>query len=636
MPVTKTKTKRKSVGFKGGYLGKILKVDLTSGKIREDGLPPVDVLKKYIGCWGLGLQYLYDMVPPGINATDAENPMIFMTGPLTGLKLPGATNITLAMKNYNTGFTVGRSHTHGWFGRRLKAAGLDGVIVTGKSDKPVYLWINNGKAELRDAGRLWGKKDSHEAEEEIQKELGNPKASVAAIGPAGENLVVGAMICNDKNHSFSHSGGGSVMGSKKLKAIAVYGDQPIPVADPEKLKEVMKDWITQMKRPGHFGYSVLRGSQLKKGDYRKRAATTGFVGKNFLENELRDFGLGLHKQEHIHRPCPGCFVGCCYDTKITTGPYAGYYATSGPGGEPFEGSGAILRIMEPGSYVYLADLYDRLGIECSMAGCTMAMAIEAYEKGLITKEQTGGLELKWGDVEMAEALLRKIVNREGIGDVLAMGMKRAAEVIGGDAPDFAVSIKGSAMNLHDWRSAWGILFSQIVGSGAGWTATGADYFCREPDAGFPELTEKMDPSIKPLEAKMTGIIKFMNDSGGLCMLNTWGTHDVVRLTAESINAATGWDLTRDDLFQVGLRLMQLERVFNIRHGLVPEDDWNVTPRLVDAPVDGPAKGRGIKPFLVGMVKQYYRLMGWDEKTGKPWRSTLKASGLEDVAKDIWG
>ena len=124
----------------------------------------------------------------------------------------------------------------------------------------------------------------------------------------------------------------------------------------------------------------------------------------------------MHKQEHIHRPCPGCFVGCCYDTKITTGPYAGYYATSGPGGEPFEGSGAILRIMEPGSYIYLADLYDRLGIECSMAGCTMAMAIEAYEKGLITKEQTGGLELKWGDVEVAEALLRKMVNREGIGE----------------------------------------------------------------------------------------------------------------------------------------------------------------------------------------------------------------------------
>jgi aldehyde:ferredoxin oxidoreductase len=631
------KRKEASPDFKGGYLGKILRVDLTSGTIKEDGLPPKEILKKYIGCWGLGLHYLYDMVPPGIHALDAENPLIFMTAPLTGLNLPGATNITLATKNYNTGFTVGRSHTHSHFGIRLKKAGYDGIIITGKSEKPVYLSIRNDKTELREAGHIWGKYDTDDTEDVVKAELGYKEKdmSVAAIGPVGENLVVGAMICNDKNHSFSHSGVGAVMGSKNLKAIAIYGDQPIPVADKNAMKEMLKDWVTQMKRPGHFGYSVLRGSKLKKGDYRHRAATTGFCGKNFLENELRDFGLGLHKQEHIHKGCPSCPVGCTYDTKVTTGPYAGYYARSGPGGEPFEASGAILRIMEPGSYVRLADLYDRLGIECSMAGCTMAMAFEAYERGIITKEQTGGLELKWGDAEAAEKLLRMIAYREGIGDILALGVKRAAEVFGGDAPNFACSIKGSAMNLHDWRSSWGIFFSQIVGSGAGWTATGADYFCREPDAGFPELTDKMDVNIKPLEAKMTGIIKFMNDSCGLCMLDTWGTHDVLRLTAESINAATGWDLTREDMFLLGYRLMQQERCFNVRHGLVPEDDWEVTPRLIEAPVDGPAKGKGIKPYLKGMVKQYYRLMGWDEQTGKPWRSTLNSVGLGHIADDIW-
>ena len=247
---------------------------------------------------------------PEPSAVDPENPMIFMTGPLTGLRLPGATNVTLATKNYNTGFTVGRSHTHGWWGRNMKFAGFDGIIITGKSDKPVYLSIHNGKAELRDASHLWGKVDSHDAEDVIKEELNNPDASVAAIGPVGENLVVGGMICNDKNHSFSHSGGGSVMGSKNLKAIAIYGNQPIPVADPERLKAVMKDWIAQMKRPGHFGYYVLRDDSLKKGDYRHRAATTGFCGKNFLENELTEFGIGIHEQEHIKRPCPGCFVGC--------------------------------------------------------------------------------------------------------------------------------------------------------------------------------------------------------------------------------------------------------------------------------------------------------------------------------------
>ena len=625
-----------SPGFAGGYLGKVLRVDLSNGNISEEALPSADILKKYIGCWGLGLRYLYDMVPPGINVTDAGNPLIFMNGPLTGLQLPGATNITLATKNFNTGFTVGRSHTHGTFAILLKAAGYDGVIVTGKSDKPVYLWIHNGKIELRDASHLWGQKDSHDTEDVIKEELGNVDASVAAIGPAGENLCAGAMICNDKNHSFSHSGVGSVMGSKKLKAIAVFGDRSIPTADSEKVKLMRREWIKQMRLPGHFGWHVLRAEDLKvKGDYRERAVKSGFVGKNFLENQLTEFGIGLGKQEYIRKPCPKCPIACTYDIRVTTGPFAGYYATSGPGGEPFEGSGAILRITEPGSYIYLADLYDRLGIECSMAGCTMAMAIEAYERGLITKEDTGGLELKWGDVGVAEALLRKMVQREGIGKTLGLGMKRAAEIIGGDAPSFAVNIKGSGMNLHDWRSAWGILFSQIVGSGAGWTATGADYFTPEPDAGYPELTDRFDISSKPMEAKMTGIIKFMNDCSGLCMLNTWGTKDVLRLTAESINAATGWDLTPEDMFEVGYRVMQLERAFNVRHGLKPEDDWTVTPRLIDPPLDGPAKGKSMKPYLVGMVKEYHELMGWDERTGKPWRSTLKNAGLEDVIKDLW-
>jgi len=624
-----------SPGYAGGYFNKVLRVDLSSGDIREEPLPGPDILKKYIGCWGLGLRYLYDMVPPGIKASDPGNPMIFMNGPLTGLNMPGATNITLSTKNFDTDFTVGRSHTHGRFGRLLKFAGYDGLIVTGKSERPVYLWIDNGKSELREAGHLWGKKDSHDTEDAVKEEVENEKASVAAIGPAGENLCAGGMICNDKNHSFSHCGVGSVMGAKHLKAIAVFGNQPIPLADHDRVKAMKKEWLKRMKSGGHFGWDHLRANDLKMGDYRPRAAKSGFAGKNLLQNELTEFGLGLSQQEWTRKPCPSCPIGCTWDVKVTTGPYTGYYSTAGPGGEPYEGSGAILGITEPGSYIYLADLYDRLGIECSMAGCTMAMAIEAYERGLITKEDTGGLELKWGDVKAAEALLNKMVYREGIGDILALGVKKAAEIIGGDAPSFAVNIKGSSMNLHDWRSFWGVLFSQIVGSGASWTATGADDFCAEPDAGFPKKTAPFDVRVKPLEAKMTGIIKFMNDCCGLCMLNTWGTPDVLQLSADSINAATGWDLTKQDMFELGFRVMHLERAFNVRHGLKPEDDWNVTPRLIDPPLDGPAKGKSMKPYLVGMVKEYYRLMGWDEKTGKPWRSTLKDSGLEDLIVDLW-
>ncbi|MDO8569160.1 MAG: aldehyde ferredoxin oxidoreductase C-terminal domain-containing protein, partial [Dehalococcoidales bacterium] len=581
------------------------------------------------------LRYLYDLLPPGYAATDPETPMIFMTSPLTGLPLPGATNITLATKNFDTGFTVARSHTHGKFGILTKAAGYDGFIITGKSDKPVYLWVHDGRAELRDAGALWGKLDSHDTEDAIKKELGNSKISVAAIGPTGENLCAGGMICNDRNHSFSHCGVGSTMGAKNLKAIAVFGEQVIPVADPEKLAVMNREWLNHIKMPSHYGYTWMRGQRSKKGEYRGFLKNLGFVGQNFRVNQLTEFGLGWSQQKFTAKPCPRCPVGCCYDLEVTTGPHQGYVATVSGGGEALEGAGAILGITEPGAIFYLTDLYDRLGIEGSIAGCTLAMAIEAYEKGLITRKDTDGLELRWGDEKIAEALLKKMVYREGFGNTLARGIKEAAEAIGGSAPDFAVHVKGTGMSLHDWRAAWGMLFGQIVGSGAGWPAPGADCFNKEPDAGYPEFTPRYDYRSKPTEARRMGIQKFFNDCAGFCMFITWGCEDVLQLTADTLAAATGQSYSREELLEIGERVMQLERAFNVRHGLKPEDDWTVPERLIEAPADGPAKGISIKPYLKGMVKEYHKLMGWDEKTGKPWRSTLERVGLDDVAKDLW-
>jgi len=619
--------------MKGGYMGKILRVDLSAGTISEDGLPSDEILRQYIGCWGLGMRWLYDLLPPGYTAQDPENPLIFLTGPLTGLRLPGATNITLATKNFDTGFTVGRSHTHGTFGILMKAAGYDGVVITGRSEHPVYLWIHEDKVDIRNASHLWGK-NTHETEDLIKEELGNSEISVAAIGPAGENLCAGAMICNDRNHSFSHSGVGGCMGAKRLKAIAVFGKKPVPVSDSERLASLNKKWLKTMRLPGHFGTNIGKQAA-KRGDYRYMLDMIGFAGKNFQINQLSEFGLGWSKLNFIPRPCPRCPIACSCDVEITTGPHKGYIATVSGGGEAPEGAGSILGITEPGSIFYLVDQYDKLGIEGSVAGCTIAMAIEAYEKGLITTKDTDGLELRWGDPEVAGELLRKIVSREGFGDILARGIKEAAEYIGGDAPDFAVHIKGSGMNLHDWKSTWGVLFGQIISSAAGWPAPGADVFTPERDAGYAEFTERLDPHSKPMEAKKTGIIKFINDCSGICWFITWGLQNVLKLTAESISAATGWDYSQEELLETGERVMQLERAFNSRHGLTPEDDWDVSKRLIEAPADGRAAGISIEPYLKGMVMEYYRLMGWDQKTGKPWRATLKKIGLDDVINDLW-
>ncbi len=620
--------------MKGAYCGKFLKVDLSTQRIVEESLPGEKILRQYLGCWGLGLRFLYDLLPSGYTAADPENPLVFFTGPLTGLNLPGATNTTLATKNFDTGFTVGRSHTHGWFGILLKRAGFDGVLITGRSEKPVYLWIHEGKAELRDAAGVWGR-DTHHSEDQIRSEIGESKASVAAIGPAGENLCAGGMIANDKNHSFSHSGVGSAMGAKKLKAIAVFGRTPLAVADEAKMEAIRKQWMEALNRPGHFGMKVGR-AKTKIAEYRYMLDLIGFAGKNFRINQLSDFGRGWSRQKFTPRPCPTCPIGCSYDVEVTEGPHEGYVATLSGGGEALEGAGSILNIVEPGTVFYLTDQYDRLGIEGSVAGCTIAMMMEAFERGLVKGEDTDGLEPIWGDAEVAEKLLNKMVYRKGVGDILARGIKEAAEAIGGAAPDFAVHIKGSGMNLHDWRSAWGSLLGQIVSSGAGWPAPGADSFVTEPDAGYPKPMERFDPRSKPMEVKKTGIMKFMNDCTGICWFITWGVEGILRLTAESISAATGWDYSPEELLQVGERVMHLERAFNFRHGLRPEDDWEVAKRVIEAPPDGRAAGISIGPHLKGMVEEYYRLMGWDPKSGKPWRRTLEQLELADVSLDLWG
>ena len=621
--------------MKGGYTGKILNVDLTTGKISEQGLPEEKVLRDWVGNWGLGLKMLYDMCPPGVRAVDPENPMIFLNGPLTGVNLPGCNQLSLATKNFNNDF-VGRSHTHGTLGNNLKRAGYDGLIITGASEKPVYLLINDAGAEIKDAGHLWGKKDSHETEDILLKEYGK-SASVGSIGPIGENLCAGGMILNDGNHNMAHSGVGSVMGSKKLKAFVVQSDnKTVPIAHPEKIDEIRKRWVKAVLTGARYGRSG-KGKHFHNDMYFLYSGL-GFAGKNFTVNKYRAFGVGLHEQKITLKACQGCPHGCSVDVELTSGRHKGYKATISGGGEGPEGAGAVVGITEVGEWVHMLDLYDRLGVEASVMGCTIGMAIEAYEKGILTNADTDGLELKWGDADVIEKLVRKAAYKEGFGKVIALGPLGAARAIGGGAEDFAVHLKGSGMNLHDWRQGWGMLLCHIISSGAGWPGTAADSIGPEPDAGYPAaaLTPPFDYQDKPLEARTTSVLKFMKDCVGSCGLVTWNLAGMNEILRDAVNAVTGWDLTVEDLLGVGERVMQAERAFNIRHGLTPADDYNVSQRLLEAPKDGRAMGRAAGDYMTGMIDEYYDLMGWDKKSGKPWRATLKKFGLDDMAKDLWG
>jgi len=627
--------------IKGGYLGKILRVNLTTGKVTTEPLPDEKILRKYVGNFGLGLWYLMKELPLGITPLDPENPLIFLNGPLVGTKIPSSNNNTCVTYNHDTGFTAGRAHSHGWWGPYLAMAGYDGLIINGASDKWVYLWIDDDKVEIRDATKLIGK-DTHETEDLIKQELGLPvkvgagTASVAAIGPAGENLCAGALIQNDKNHSWSHSSVGAVMGSKKLKAMAVRGSGKVKVANEAKLDAIAKEWVKAATTTG-IAY-LIGNAAVPRDDYHGVKDKVGLSAKNWLVNSIPGFGERMSQQKITAKPCYRCPIGCCFDVEVVEGPYKGYVATLSGGGENMEGSASIVGAgKEPGETFYLTDLNDRLGFETSTVGCAMGVAFEAYEKGLLTKEDTDGLELNWGDVKVIETLMKRIAHREGkFANLLADGPKVAAYRVG--LPEASVDIKGAGMNLHDWRRAWGVLLGQITSGGAGWPQSGVDMWITEPDVGYPELTNPLVPWNKGKEVADTGKIKFWNDCYGVCWYASRAQPGILRMSSGAVAAAVGWDgFTPEEALDVGYRAITLERIFNMQHGLTAEDDINVSPRLVEpAPPDaGPAAGKSPAPYIEGWVRDYYETLGWDRKTGKPLLKTMKKLGLEEFIDIIW-
>ena len=638
----------------GGYMGKLLRVNLTQGTISEEMLPAEDVLRKYIGGAGLGVKILSDELPPAIAPLDPENRLIFMTGPLTGTLVPCANNTSIVFLNYETGYTVGTAHAHGYFGPYLKFAGYDGIIVQGEAKSPVYLWIHDGKAEIRDASKLWGK-DTHETEDLVKEEIGPVEdASVAAIGPAGENLIHGAGIQNDKHHLFAKGGVGAVMGSKKLKAIAVGGKltRGVPLADVQGLLAANEAWRNSLYHSGGAGlWGVFGNIDTGKKRYSGVGATSELMLKfaTTLQavTNLSDPSFGVQWVLPLYTEalkfkvksvgCFSCNQECNYAAEITTGPYKGFVATLAGGGENMEGAAGMIGVMDAGTCFWLTDYYDRLGLDSSTPGCAISLAFECYERGIITKEDTDGLELKWGNAEAAIKLLDKLVRREGFGAVLADGPKKAAERIGGDAPKLAVHVKGGGMNLHDWRSAWSVLLGQAVaGAGPCWQAPGVDAFCSEPDLGYPKLSDDpVSAEGKPEAVAKTQRKKLWEDSIGICWFGTWGVPGSLSFVPQAVAATTGWaDFTPEEALTVGERVITLERIFNLKRGLTVESDLDVPPRLLDAPTSGIAEGKAFGDFFPGMLKEYYQIMGWDPETGRPLPETVKRLDLEEAAQGI--
>ncbi len=607
----------------------LIRVDLTEGKLTHETLK-ADVINDYIGGIGIGVRIVYDEVPPGVDALDPENRLVFAVSPLTGTAVPGACRYHVVGKSPQTLFTLSVSDSGGFWGPELKSTGHDAIVIQGAAEKPVYLWITESTVEIRDAKMLWGM-DAFETEDAICDMLGDKRVRVAAIGPAGENLVRLACIENDKGHIAGRGGFGAVMGSKNLKAIAVRGKRRPRVKDRERLHELAKFWKESGVETSLHKWGTAASVQ--------RYADTGVLPiKNLTTNRFNAEKLtGQYIRTHYklkRKPCYGCFMHHVNTVEIAEGPHKGFIGEE-PEYELLAGFGSNLGIEDAGAVAVIGERCDRLGMDAIGVSWAISLAMEAYEKEVVSKDQLDGLDLNWGNTEAVLSMMNKMAVRKGFGDILSEGAALAAERIGGEALNYVVTTKKNmSPKCLDLRGLPGRSLSFMAASSGPTTEHSPGLHGGAPDdeLGFPEGIDMRSTEGHAEALRKGGLRKVFVDSCAVC--------DFVipppKLTnlLDIYEAVTGRRLDFNAAMTIGERILNVQRCFNIMHGLKPEDD-HLSERLLTAPVDGPAKGMTVRPHLKGMLNEYYQLMGWDLKTGKPLRRTLQRLGLLKEMRDVW-
>ena len=607
-----------------GYAGKMLRVNLSKGTVSDEQLDP-DLIRQYIGGLGFGARYLYEENPDGIEWSDPENRMILANGPLSGTAVRGSGTMCVTSKGPMTNL-AGSSQSNGYWGAFLKSCGYDGIVIHGCADRWSYLFISEEKAELREATHLQGK-DTHETQELIRAELGiKGGLSIHCIGPAAENKVRFSVIAGDATHVVSKNGLGAVLASKRLKAIAICrGKYKARIHDGELLKKVAKELYERSFADRHgqihkYGTNGGFSAQLQVGSLPVRNYTTNL----FPEHEKMNGQYVRGQFERVGRnTCFNCGMHHLAVLKVTEGPYKGFVGED-PEYEAFAALGPQIGQTDAGGVFVLSDLVDRLGIDVNETGWVIGWLMECYEKGILTKKDTDGIEMNWGNVESTRKMLQKISNREGIGNLLAEGVKRASEEIGGEAADMAVCTrKGSTPRGHDHRCRWTELLDTCFGNTGTIEAT---FGGAKPEVlGMPPIHDRFSPwEASSINAMMNGWHIF-EDCVGVCRFNMRGTQSVV----DAFNAATGFNLSLPEVMKTGKRIVNVLRAFNLRNGLTSDIEAPGT-RYASTPTDGPGEGIGIAKHWDLIREIYYRLMGWDSETGIPLPETLRDLGLEDV------
>ena len=615
------------------FAGKLLRVDLTQGKVWAEPWSPED-MRDQLGGIGLGSRILYRETAVGQgNATwdHPENRLVLATGPLAGMPVWGTGGLTVVTIGAGTNGPTS-TQANGFFGANLKYCGYDAIVVQGQSKEWVYLYVNDDVIELRSAASLRGL-DTWETQAALNRELGltGHQLSVYSIGPAGESLVRFAAIQGDYGHVASKNGCGAVMGKKRLKAVAIVkGTKALQVADArgvmQAADEIAHDLQTDPSARSLYEYGTLPGvvNLSKLGVLPIRNYTTNVVGIDLAEWEAPKLRENF---DHRGHQCNACGMHHCHMSVMRKTEHKGEIVD-----EPeYEGwsMGWTMGSTDRDAIAWLNTQCDRACVDVNEFGWLVGWVMECQEKGYITREQLG-FELPWGDIKGADRLLQMIMKREGMGDILAEGVKRAAEKLGSPAKDCAIYIeKGATPRGHDHRGRWDEMLDTATSS----TATMETGNPVHPtEVGQPARINQFDgEQVARYVAGLRGRRNF-EDSLGICIFTT---RTRLENLCRALSAATGWNYTVADVIRVGRRTAAINRAVALRCGHTGALEYPST-RYGSTPVDGPAKGQAIREQWETMLDTWYREVGYDRKTGKPLPQTLKDLGLDWLARELWG
>jgi len=601
-----------------------LRIDLSTGKTGTEPLKE-ELAKNYIGGIGLGMRLLLDNLKPGTEPFSPENPLILMTGPLTGTMAPTAGNgIAFVSKSPLTN-GVGEAKSHGFFGADLKRAGYDAVIFEGRSEKPVYVWIDDDAVQLMDAKHLWGKSPA-DTEETIREELGDYYIRVAAIGPAGEKLSRVACIINDRTRAAGRTGMGAVMGSKNLKAIAVRGTKDVKVAKPEEFLEFVKILHERMKGPAATKYRTL-GTPVNVLVHNSLGAlpTRNFTNATF---EGAEKVSGEYLNERFVAKiigCSSCAMRCEHIAVVPEGPFKG--TTTRVEYEPLWSLGPNCGVDRLDAIIKAMDLCNYYGLDSLSTGNIIGFAMDCYEHGILTKKDTDGIDLRFGNYEALVAMVKKMGAREGLGDILAEGVKMAAEKIGKGAEKYSNHIKGLEMTGYDIRG----LKTAAVGYAVSFR--GADHNRHGAyglDLGGKVNRFKFEKGRSKLVIEIEDLYTII-DSLIVCKFSRGTYFEGFDDLAQYYTLVTGIEMTPEELRISGERISNLARLFNIREGFTRKDD-HLPAKVMSTPIpdDTVSKGSYItKKELDFMLDDYYESRAWT-KEGIPTTEKLNEIGLNDL------